>query len=86
VEDADAGHHRGRLPHSAQGIASFTALQRRGIPSRLLVIRETTGAGATAHQWYGEVFNWLGRIWVMLVILTCFGSIFETHGRSLDGC
>ena len=39
LEDPDAGHHRREgLPHPLYaGDRSFTALQRRGIPSRLLV-------------------------------------------------
>ena len=52
-----------RIPYT-QGLASFTALQRRNIPSRLLV-----NAGENhwvlhpkeSRQWYGEVLGWLDR-------------------------
>lgn len=51
-----------RIPYT-QGIASFTALQRRGIPSRLLVNPDENHwvlKPKNSIQWYGEVFNWLG--------------------------
>ena len=52
-----------RIPYT-QGLAAFTALQRRDIPSRLLV-----NAGENhwvlhpkeSRQWYGEVLGWLDR-------------------------
>ena len=52
-----------RIPYT-QGLASFTALQRRGIPSRLLV---NPGENhwvlhpRESRQWYGEVLGWLDR-------------------------
>jgi dipeptidyl aminopeptidase/acylaminoacyl peptidase len=52
-----------RIPYT-QGIASFTALQRRAIPSRLLVF---PGGGhwvlkpKDSRQWYGEVLGWLAK-------------------------
>lgn len=51
-----------RIPYT-QGIASFTALQRRGIPSQLLVFPDENHwvlKGANSVQWYGTVFDWLG--------------------------
>lgn len=51
-----------RIPYT-QGLASFTALQRRGIPSRLLVNSDENHwvlKPKNSIQWYGEVFNWLG--------------------------
>ena len=54
-----------RIPYT-QGIASFTALQRRDIPSRLLVMPDENHwvlKPNNSIQWYGEVFGWLGRIW-----------------------
>jgi dipeptidyl aminopeptidase/acylaminoacyl peptidase len=51
-----------RIPYT-QGIATFTALQRRGIPSRLLVNADENHwvlKPKNSIQWYGEVFNWLG--------------------------
>ncbi|WP_375392676.1 prolyl oligopeptidase family serine peptidase [uncultured Sphingomonas sp.] len=52
-----------RIPYT-QGIAAFTALQRRGVPSRLLV-----NAGENhwvlhpkeSRQWYAEVLGWMDR-------------------------
>jgi len=51
-----------RIPYT-QGIASFTALQRRGIPSELLVFPDENHwvlKGANSVQWHQTVFNWLG--------------------------
>ena len=51
-----------RIPYS-QGLASFTALQRRGIPSKLLVFPDENHwvlKPRNSIQWYGEVFGWLG--------------------------
>ena len=51
-----------RIPYT-QGIASFTALQRRNIPSLLLVMPDENHwvlKPNNSIQWYGEVFNWLG--------------------------
>ena len=52
-----------RIPYT-QGLAAFTALQRRDIPSRLLV---NPGENhwvlhpKESLQWYGEVLGWLDR-------------------------
>jgi dipeptidyl aminopeptidase/acylaminoacyl peptidase len=51
-----------RIPYT-QGLATFTALQRRGIPSRLVVNPDENHwvlKPKNSIQWYGEVFNWLG--------------------------
>jgi dipeptidyl aminopeptidase/acylaminoacyl peptidase len=52
-----------RIPYT-QGIAAFTALQRRGIPSRLLVFPDENHwvlKPKNSVQWYDEVFGWMGR-------------------------
>ncbi|KKC25572.1 S9 family peptidase [Sphingomonas sp. SRS2] len=52
-----------RIPYS-QGIAAFTALQRRNIPSRLLVFPNENHWVLTpqnSRRWYGEVIGWLDR-------------------------
>ena len=52
-----------RIPYT-QGIATFTALQRRNIPSRLLVFPDENHwvlKPKNSIQWYGEVFGWLDR-------------------------
>jgi dipeptidyl aminopeptidase/acylaminoacyl peptidase len=52
-----------RIPYT-QGIAAFTALQRRGIPSRLLVFPDENHwvlKPKNSIQWYDEVFGWMGR-------------------------
>jgi len=51
-----------RIPYS-QGLASFTALQRRDIPSKLLVFPDENHwvlKPKNSIQWYGEVQGWLG--------------------------
>jgi dipeptidyl aminopeptidase/acylaminoacyl peptidase len=51
-----------RVPYT-QGLASFTALQRKGIPSRLLVFPDENHwvlKPKNSIQWYDEVFGWLG--------------------------
>jgi dipeptidyl aminopeptidase/acylaminoacyl peptidase len=51
-----------RIPYS-QGIASFTALQRRQIPSKLLVFPDENHwvlKSNNSIQWYREVQGWLG--------------------------
>ncbi len=51
-----------RIPYS-QGLAAFTALQRRNIPSELLVFPDENHwvlKGANSVQWHQTVFNWLG--------------------------
>ncbi|WP_428629693.1 prolyl oligopeptidase family serine peptidase [Sphingopyxis sp.] len=50
-----------RIPYT-QGLATFTALQRRGIPSQLLVFPDENHwvlKGQNSVQWYGTVFDWL---------------------------
>ena len=50
-----------RIPYT-QGLAAFTALQRRGVPSQLLVFPDENHwvlKGANSVQWHQTVFNWL---------------------------
>lgn len=52
-----------RVPYT-QGIATFTALQRRGIPSKLLVFPDENHwvlKPANSIQWHREVEKWLGE-------------------------
>ena len=52
-----------RIPYT-QGLASFTALQRRNIPSRLLVNADENHwvlKPKNSRQWYGEVLGWMDR-------------------------
>ena len=52
-----------RIPYS-QGLAAFTALQRRNIPSRLLIFPDENHwvlKPKNSIQWYGEVFGWMDR-------------------------
>ena len=52
-----------RIPYT-QGLASFTALQRREIPSKLLVFPDENHwvlKPKNSMQWYGEVLGWLGN-------------------------
>jgi dipeptidyl aminopeptidase/acylaminoacyl peptidase len=52
-----------RIPYT-QGIAAFTALQRRNIPSRLLIFPDENHwvlKPANSVQWYDEVFGWMNR-------------------------
>ena len=52
-----------RIPYT-QGIAAFTALQRRNIPSRLLIFPDENHwvlKPKNSVQWYGEVFGWMGK-------------------------
>ena len=52
-----------RIPYT-QGLAAFTALQRRGIPSRLLVFPNENHwvlKPKNSRQWYGEVLGWMDR-------------------------
>ena len=47
-----------------EGIAAFTALQRRNIPSRLLVFPDENHwvlKPKNSIQWYDEVFGWMRR-------------------------
>ena len=52
-----------RIPYT-QGLAAFTALQRRGIPSRLLVFPNENHwvlKPSNSRQWYREVLGWMDR-------------------------
>ncbi|WP_260598910.1 alpha/beta hydrolase family protein [Sphingomonas endolithica] len=52
-----------RIPYT-QGLATFTALQRKGIPSRLLVNPNENHwvlKPNNSRQWYGEVLGWMDR-------------------------
>lgn len=51
-----------RVPYY-QSIAPYTVLQRRGVPSELLVFPDENHwvlKGANSVQWHQSVFNWLG--------------------------
>ena len=52
-----------RIPYT-QGLAAFTALQRRDIPSRLLVFPNENHwvlKPKNSRQWYAEVLGWMDR-------------------------
>ena len=52
-----------RIPTS-QGLSTFTALQRRGVPSRLVVFPNENHwvlKPANSRQWHTEVFGWLDK-------------------------
>ncbi|MBB3763269.1 alpha/beta hydrolase family protein [Sphingomicrobium lutaoense] len=52
-----------RVPYS-QGLGAFTALQRRGIPSKLLVFPDENHwvlNGRNSVRWHQEVFDWMDR-------------------------
>ena len=52
-----------RIP-TAQGLSTFTALQRRGIESKLIVFPEENHwvlRPANSVQWHNEVFGWLNK-------------------------
>ncbi|MCP1471226.1 dipeptidyl aminopeptidase/acylaminoacyl peptidase [Sphingobium sp. OAS761] len=52
-----------RIPYT-QGLAAFTALQRRDIPSKLLVFPDENHwvlKPKNSLQWYGEALGWLDR-------------------------
>jgi len=52
-----------RIPYT-QGLAAFTALQRRGIPSRLLVNPNENHwvlKPKNSRQWYHEVLGWMNK-------------------------
>ena len=52
-----------RIPVT-QGIATFTALQRRGIPSKFLSFPDENHwvlKPKNSLQWYHEVLGWLGK-------------------------
>ncbi|CAN5402297.1 S9 family peptidase [soil metagenome] len=57
------GDHDFRIP-TAQGLSTFTALQRRGIDSRLIVFPNENHwvlKPANSVQWHTEVFGWLDK-------------------------
>ncbi len=50
-----------RVPY-AQGLGAFTTLQRKGIPSRLVIFPDENHwilKPANAERWYNEVFSWM---------------------------
>ena len=52
-----------RIPYT-QGLAAFTALQRRDVPSKLLVFPNENHwvlKPRNSRQWYGEVIGWMDR-------------------------
>ena len=52
-----------RIPYT-QGLAAYTALQRRGVPSELLVFPEENHwvlKPKDSLQWHQTVFGWLAR-------------------------
>jgi dipeptidyl aminopeptidase/acylaminoacyl peptidase len=52
-----------RIPYT-QGLAAFTALQRRAVPSKLLVFPDENHwvlKPKNSMQWYGEVLGWMGQ-------------------------
>jgi dipeptidyl aminopeptidase/acylaminoacyl peptidase len=52
-----------RIPYT-QGIAAFTALQRRNVPSRLLIYPDENHwvlKPKNSVQWYDEVFGWMSK-------------------------
>ncbi len=52
-----------RVPYS-QGLATFTALQRRGVESRFVVFPDENHwvlKPKNSIQWYDEVFKWMGQ-------------------------
>ena len=52
-----------RIPY-VQGLSAFTALQRRNIPSRLVVFNDENHwvlKPANSLQWHREVFSWMDR-------------------------
>ena len=52
-----------RVPYT-QGIGTFTALQRRGIDSRLVMFPDENHwilKPRNSVQWHREVLGWLGR-------------------------
>lgn len=57
------GQNDFRIPYT-QALAAFTALQRRNVPSRLLVFPDENHwvlKPKNSIQWYNEVFGWLDR-------------------------
>ena len=61
--DAEAGEKDFRIPYT-QGLAAFTALQRREIPSRLVVFPDENHwvlKPKNSLQWYDEALGWLDQ-------------------------
>ena len=74
-----------RIPYT-QGIAAFTALQRRNIPSRLLVFPDENHwvlKPKNSIQWYDEVFGWMRR-WMGAPVAPAAAPACRSprHGRS----
>ncbi len=69
-----------RIPYS-QSLAAFTALQRQGIPSQLLIYPDENHwilKGRNSVQWYSSVFDWMRR-W------TGPGDIMATPAPATEG-
>jgi dipeptidyl aminopeptidase/acylaminoacyl peptidase len=52
-----------RVPFS-EGLSLFTALQRQGVPSRLVIFPDEghwVGKPQNQQLWYSEVFNWFDK-------------------------
>ena len=52
-----------RVPY-AQGLGAYTTLQRKGIPSRLVIFPDENHwilKPANSERWYNEVFRWMGQ-------------------------
>ena len=52
-----------RIPYT-QGLAAFTALQRRNVPSRLVVFPDENHwvlKAKNSVQWHDEVFKWMDQ-------------------------
>jgi dipeptidyl aminopeptidase/acylaminoacyl peptidase len=46
----------------AQGLGAFTTLQRKAIPSRLVIFPDENHwilKPANAERWYNEIFSWM---------------------------
>jgi dipeptidyl aminopeptidase/acylaminoacyl peptidase len=77
-----------RIPYT-QGIAAFTALQRRNVPSKLLIFPDENHwvlKPKNSLQWYSEVFGWMGK-WLgtpvvpQLAAINAAGSSSTERGR-----
>ena len=52
-----------RVPY-IEGVSLFTALQRRGVPSRLILFPDEghwIGKPQNQRLWWGEVLGWFGK-------------------------
>src|SRR3569833_2358265 len=72
-----------RIPYT-QGLAAFTALQRRNVPSKLLIFPDENHwvlKPRNSVQWYHEVFGWL-RQWlgVGVAVLVVLSVVFLVLG------